>query len=126
MVTIKTIEDKVTDKSTIKDIDKAYKYALKEHKGMKRLTNDDFITHPLEVANILADLNVDPITIEAALLHETINNGNSTKESLEKEFGTEIATIVDSVSKINKLELPDNSESSKIYLRKIRPSTTYL
>jgi guanosine-3',5'-bis(diphosphate) 3'-pyrophosphohydrolase len=119
MVTIKTIEDKVPDKSAIKDIDKAYKYALKEHKGMKRLTNDDFITHPLEVANILADLNVDPITIEAALLHETINNGNSTKEILEKEFGSEIATIVDSVSKINKLELPDNSESSKIYLRKI-------
>ena len=100
-------------------IKKAYLYACNEHKGMKRLTGDDFITHPLEVTKILMDLNVDDTTIIAALLHEVINNGNKTYDDLVNDFGEDIAKIVLSVSKINKLELPDNNESSVIYLRKI-------
>lgn len=100
-------------------IKKAYEYAYNEHKGMKRLTGDDFITHPLEVTKILMDLNVDDTTIIASLLHEVINNGNKTYEDLVNDFGEDIAKIVLSVSKINKLELPDNNESSVIYLRKI-------
>ena len=100
-------------------IKKAYEYAYNEHKGMKRLTGDDFITHPLEVTKILMDLNVDDTTIIASLLHEVINNGNKTYEDLINDFGEDIAKIVLSVSKINKLELPDNNESSVIYLRKI-------
>lgn len=100
-------------------IKKAYEYAYNEHKGMKRLTGDDFITHPLEVTKILMDLNVDDTTIIASLLHEVINNGNKTYEDLVNDFGEDIAKLVLSVSKINKLELPDNNESSVIYLRKI-------
>ncbi len=100
-------------------IKKAYEYAYNEHKGMKRLTGDDFITHPLEVTKVLMDLNVDDTTIIASLLHEVINNGNKTYEDLVNDFGEDIAKIVLSVSKINKLELPDNNESSVIYLRKI-------
>lgn len=100
-------------------IKKAYEYAYNEHKGMKRLTGDDFITHPLEVTKVLMDLNVDDTTIIASLLHEVINNGNKTYEDLVNDFGEDIAKLVLSVSKINKLELPDNNESSVIYLRKI-------
>lgn len=100
-------------------IKKAYLYAYNEHKGMKRLTGDDFITHPLEVTKILMDLNVDDTTIIASLLHEVINNGNKTYDDLVNDFGEDIAKIILSVSKINKLELPDNNESSVIYLRKI-------
>lgn len=100
-------------------IKKAYLYAYNEHKGMKRLTKDEFITHPLEVTKILMDLNVDDTTIIASLLHEVINNGNKTYDDLVNDFGEDIAKIVLSVSKINKLELPDNNESSVIYLRKI-------
>ena len=100
-------------------IKKAYLYAYNEHKGMKRLTGDDFITHPLEVTKILMDLNVDDTTIIASLLHEVINNGNKTYDDLVNDFGEDIAKIVLSVDKINKLELPDNNESSVIYLRKI-------
>lgn len=100
-------------------IKKAYLYAYNEHKGMKRLTKDDFITHPLEVTKILMDLNVDDTTIISSLLHEVINNGNKTYDDLVNDFGEDIAKIVLSVSKINKLELPDNNESSVIYLRKI-------
>ena len=64
----------------------------------------DFITHPLEVTKILMDLNVDDTTLIASLLHEVINNGSKTYEDLKEDFGDEVAMIVSSVSKINKLE----------------------
>ena len=108
--------EKREDFETIK---KAYEYAYNEHKNMTRLTGDPFITHPLEVTKILMELNVDDTTIIAALLHEVINNGSKTYEDLVEDFGEDIAKIVLSVSKINKLELPDNNESSVRYLRKI-------
>ena len=110
---------KLEKRERFETIKKAYEYALNEHKGMTRLTGDDFITHPLEVTKILMDLNVDDVTIIASLLHEVINNGNKTYEDLVSCFGEEVAKIVLNVSKINKLELPDNNESSVIYLRKI-------
>ena len=119
MVTIDDLLKRLNSDEEREQVKKAYEFADKVHKGMKRLTKDDYITHPLEVANIVMDLNVDVTTIVSALLHETINNGNVTREELEEEFGEEVAKIVESVSRINKLELPDDSESSKIYLRKI-------
>jgi len=121
-ITFDEIVKKLTNFSEkeIEIIKKAYFYADKEHKGIKRLTGDDYITHPLNVANILIDLNVDEVTITAALLHEVINNGtNATIEDVEKHFGKEVAKIVNSISKINKLELVDETESSAIYLRKV-------
>jgi len=119
MVTIDDLLKRLNSDDEREQVKKAYEFADKVHKGMKRLTKDDYITHPLEVANIVMDLNVDVTTIVSALLHETINNGNVTREELEEEFGEEVAKIVESVSRINKLELPDDSESSKMYLRKI-------
>lgn len=118
-VTFDQLESRLKKREKYDEIKRAYEYALKEHSGMKRLTGDDFITHPLEVTKILLDLNVDDTTIIASLLHEVINNGNKTYEDLKEDFGEEVAMIVNSVSKINKLELPDNNESSVIYLRKI-------
>ena len=118
-ITFDQLESRLKKRENYEEIKRAYEYALKEHSGMKRLTGDDFITHPLEVTKILLDLNVDDTTIIASLLHEVINNGNKTYEDLKEDFGEEVAMIVNSVSKINKLELPDNNESSVIYLRKI-------
>ncbi len=118
-VTFDQLESRLKKREKYDEIKRAYEYALKEHSGMKRLTGDDFITHPLEVTKILLDLNVDDTTIIASLLHEVINNGNKTYEDLKEDFGEDVAMIVNSVSKINKLELPDNNESSVIYLRKI-------
>lgn len=109
----------IQDTEELLKIKEAYKFALKQHQGMKRLTGVDFINHPLQVANIVNDLNADAITIEAALLHEVLNNGNTNIEELTEEFGETVAIIVDSVTKINKLELTDDSESSAIYLRKV-------
>lgn len=112
------IKDNYDEDMLIK-IKEAYDYANKAHEGKKRLSNEDYITHPLNVAYILSDLNVDYITIMAALLHETINHADKTKEELEELFGETVADIVDTISKINKLELPNESETSAIYLRKV-------
>ena len=100
-------------------IKKAYDYALNKHVGKKRKDGTLFITHPLSVARILCDLNVDDTTIVAALVHETISESDSTKEELEKLFGKEVSIIVDSLTKINKLKLNDNSEQESLYLRKV-------
>lgn len=107
------------DESDLKDIEKAYQFAEEKHKGKVRLTHEPYITHPLNVALILSDLNVDKITIMASLVHEVINNGDTTEEELESTFGSEITKLVKSISTINKLELPDDKESSALYLRKV-------
>ena len=103
----------------IEEIKKSYLFAMEKHEGKFRLTKEPYITHPLNVALILSELNVDKITIMGALLHEVINNGDTTEEELEENFGKEITTIVKTISTINKLELPDDKESSAIYLRKV-------
>ena len=118
-ITFEKLEPRLKKRENYEEIKKAYEYAFNEHKGMMRLRGDDFITHHLEVTKILMDLNVDDTTIIASLLHEVINNGNTTFEDLKELFGDEVAMIVNSVSKINKLALPDNNEKSVIYLRKI-------
>ena len=99
-------------------IKKAYQYIVEKHQGEMRFQKEFFL-HPLSVAFILTDLHVDSTTICAALLHEVLNKTETPKEELEEYFGNEIADIVDSISKINHLELPDDSESSAIYLRKV-------
>jgi len=100
-------------------IKEAYKYAVKKHEGKKRKSGEDFVDHPLEVAKILTDSNVDLITIIAALVHETISESDATLEELESLFGKEVAVIVDCLTKINKLKLNDDSESGSLYLRKV-------
>lgn len=118
----KTLYEKIKEnfnETDLQEIEKAYDFAKKAHEGKKRLTHEDYIMHPLNVALILSDLNVDKTTFMGALLHETINNGTSTYEELKDAFNEEIANIVKTISTINKLELPDSKEASAIYLRKV-------
>lgn len=109
----------IEDEEELLKIKEAYNFAYTCHKGKKRLNGDDFITHPLIVADIVNNLNVDATTIMGALLHEVMKESNISKEELESKFGSDVATIVEALTKINKLELNDNSESSAIYLRKV-------
>ena len=111
--------DESYTKDDINLITKAYKFAEEKHHNMKRLSGDEYITHPLSVALILSELNTDALTIACALLHEVMNNGDTYFNEIEDAFDTQTAKIVDSISKINKLELPDDSESSAMYLRKV-------
>lgn len=103
----------------IEIIKKAYEFAEKQHIGKKRKTGEEFIMHPVNVALILSELNVDYLTIVSALVHETTAEGSATLEELEALFGTEVKLIVESLEKINRLKLNDVSESSSIYLRKV-------
>ena len=114
-----SIKENIKDTEELLKIKEAYQFALEKHKGMKRLTGEDFITHPLHVAKIVNSLNVDATTIIGALLHEVMNNGETELDELKEKFDSTVATIVDSITKINKLELVDDSESSAIYLRKV-------
>lgn len=107
------------DEKKLNKIKEAYFYAKKKHEGKKRKSGEDFITHPLSVAKILCDINVDDITIIAALVHETISESDATLEELEELFGSDVRVIVDCLTKINRLKLNDDSESSSIYLRKV-------
>ena len=74
---------------------KAYQYAKEHHSKQKRLSGEDYIIHPLNVANILCQIELDDETICAALLHDVIEDTDVTQEDLVKEFGEEIGTIVD-------------------------------
>ena len=112
-------EEEGFSEDKLNKIKEAYQYALDKHKGKKRKDGSDFITHPLSVARILCDIHVDDITITSALVHETISESDSTKEELEKLFGSEVGHIVESLTKINRLKLNDDSESSSLYLRKV-------
>ena len=110
----KKIEKFITNKNERELIQKAYEFANKKHGTRNRLNGDSYISHPLSVAYILGDLNVDYVTIVGALLHETVNHANTTIEEIEEEFGQEVAKIVKSISKINKLELIPLISLSKI------------
>ena len=97
----------------------AYDYAYRKHFGQKRITGDDYITHPLNVAWILTDVNADGKAISAALLHDTIEDSDSSYEEIKNLFGEEVALIVDGVTKINKLNFNSDSEQMAANQRKI-------
>ena len=100
-------------------IKKAYLFASKAHAGQLRLTGDDYMLHPLNVALILTEIYADAQTLSAALLHDVINFANVTIEEIEKEFGTEMKALVDGISRINKLSLSADNEALVSYHKKI-------
>ena len=122
-ITFDELFDKVStyikDERDKKSITKAYLYAFEKHFGQKRRTGEDYIIHPLNVAYILAELNADYQTICAALLHDTIEDCDVKKEDLANEFSLEIATLVDGVTKINKLNFSGDNEAILANHRKI-------
>ncbi len=103
----------------LKLIRSAYEYANKKHFSQKRITGDDYITHPLNVAWILTDVKADGKAISAALLHDTIEDSDSTFDEISNLFGQEVATIVDGVTKINRINFNSDSEQMAANQRKI-------
>ena len=96
-----------------KSLSKAFDFAMTAHKNQKRKSGDPFVIHPLAVANILSDLKLDSATIVTGLLHDTIEDTSATYELVLKEFGKEVADLVDGVTKISALEhkVVDNSKA---------------
>ena len=105
-------------------LNKAYDFAVKAHENQKRASGDPYSVHPIEVANILTDLKLDSATITTGLLHDTIEDTNVTYESVKKEFGEEVANLVDGVTKISALENRASNDSKAENFRKLILATS--
>jgi len=98
---------------------KAYERAAKAHTGQRRLSGEDYVNHPMEVAAILADLELDAETISAALLHDTVEDTALTAEEVEREFGPEVARLVEGVTKLGRISLRSDQQQQAENIRKM-------
>jgi GTP diphosphokinase / guanosine-3',5'-bis(diphosphate) 3'-diphosphatase len=98
---------------------KAYERAATAHTGQRRLSGEDYVNHPLEVAAILADLELDAETIAAALLHDTVEDTNLTADEVKKEFGPEVARLVDGVTKLGRISIRTDQQQQAENIRKM-------
>ena len=105
-------------------LNKAYDFAIKAHSNQKRASGDPYSVHPIEVANILTELKLDSATITTGLLHDTIEDTFATYETIKGEFGTEVADLVDGVTKISALENTASSNSKAENFRKLILATS--
>ena len=101
-------------KADIALIERAYAAAEKAHSGQKRKSGEPYITHPVAVAQILADLGIGSKTLAAALLHDTVEDTDYTLEMVRKDFGDEIAMLVDGVTKLDKLKYGDSAQAETV------------
>ncbi len=107
-----------------KTLSKAYDFALKAHEKQKRDEGSPYIIHPVAVANILTELKLDSATIATGLLHDTIEDTHATYKTIEKEFGKEVADLVDGVTKISVFENKVASNSKAENFRKLILATS--
>ena len=95
-------------------VERAYRVADKAHEGQKRRSGDPYITHPLAVAQILADLGIGPVTIAAALLHDTVEDTPYSLDDVREDFGEEVAMLVDGVTKLDKVKYGDHAQAETV------------
>ena len=112
-VTIESIIEKVKTyepDADIQMIQRAYDLASAAHKGQTRVSGEEYIIHPLHVAQILTELHIDDVTISASLLHDVVEDTIYTKEQIEEMFGEEVAMIVDGVTKLGRIQYKSKEE----------------
>lgn len=95
----------------LEPVRRAYRLAEQSHEGQCRLSGEPYIIHPVEVAGVLAGIGLDPVTCAAALLHDVVEDTSITVADVRKEFGEEIARIVDGVTKIGSLSFPSDDQA---------------
>ncbi|MGL4727577.1 MAG: RelA/SpoT family protein, partial [Bosea sp. (in: a-proteobacteria)] len=100
-------------------LDRAYVYAMQKHGAQMRASGDLYFTHPLEVAAILTDLKLDDATIVAAVLHDTIEDTDATREEIDRLFGKQIGQLVEGLTKIKKLDLVSKKAQQGENFRKL-------
>ncbi len=108
MIRISDILDKISDyypEADVEIINQAYVYSAKVHEGQVRLSGEPYLSHPLEVASILADMHLDTTSIACGLLHDVVEDTHTTLEDIQERFGEEAAKIIGGVTKISKLSL---------------------
>jgi GTP diphosphokinase / guanosine-3',5'-bis(diphosphate) 3'-diphosphatase len=101
-------------KADLSLVERAYVTAELHHQGQLRKSGDPYITHPLAVATILAELGMTPPTLCAALLHDTVEDTSYTLDALRKDFGDEVAVLVDGVTKLDKVKYGDTAQAETI------------
>ncbi len=100
-------------------LEKAYNFASNGHMNQKRASGEPYITHPLQVALYLSDLSMDLETIIAAILHDLIEDTDITYKNIKKEFGSDVANIVDGVTKLDRIQYNTNEEAKAEAIRKM-------
>lgn len=107
------------DSKQITAIENAYLLAKKAHEGQLRYTGEPYITHPVAVAMILADMRMDPQTIMAAIMHDVVEDTNIEKEDIVKQFGKEVGELVDGVTKLTQIEFESRAQAQAENFRKM-------
>jgi len=113
---------KVTDylpAAPVEVIKRAYEFSAEKHKNQKRATGEPYVSHPVEVAHIIADLKLDVPSVATGLLHDTVEDTLTTLGQLEAIFGTEIANLVDGVTKISQINFTSREEHQAENFRKM-------
>src|SRR5256714_1251706 len=100
-------------------VKKAYDYSLKHHEGQSRASGEPYLVHPLEVALVLAEMKMDPVAVAAGLLHDSVEDTSVTIVDIRKEFGEQVAHIVEGVTKISKIDFATREEQQAENLRKM-------
>src|SRR6266568_6650433 len=100
-------------------IKKAYDFSLKYHEGQSRASGEPYLVHPLEVALVLAEMKMDPVAVAAGLLHDSVEDTSVTIVDIRKEFGEQVAHIVEGVTKISKIDFATREEQQAENLRKM-------
>ncbi len=100
-------------------IRRAYELADAAHKGQKRVSGEDYISHPLAVAKILTDLQIDDITISAAILHDVVEDTTHTLDEMRERFGEEVAMLIDGVTKLGRIQYKSKEEQQLESYRKM-------
>src|SRR5216110_220184 len=122
MIRLEEILDKVEKHHPGDKLDlirRAYIFSAKEHKGQVRASGEPYLTHPLEVSNILAEMKMDAVTISVGLLHDVVEDTLVSLKDVETMFGPEVAHIVDGVTKISQIQFTSKEEKQAENFRKM-------
>jgi len=122
MIRINNILDKIVEHNPEAELDvieRAYVYSARVHEGQIRLSGEPYLSHPLEVAGILADMNLDVVSVAAGLLHDVIEDTHATSEEIREMFGDEITHIVNGVTKLSALTFGSSEARQAENIRKM-------
>ena len=122
MIRINDILDQmagVNPEADLEIIERAYVYSAQVHAGQLRLSGEPYLSHPLEVAHILAQMNLDPVSVAAGLLHDVIEDTHATAGDIEAMFGREVCHIVSGVTKMSKVTVSDSRQRQAESIRKM-------
>ncbi|MEX3106847.1 RelA/SpoT family protein [Streptomyces niveiscabiei] len=106
--------DPKTETAVLRQIERAYQVAERWHRGQKRKSGDPYITHPLAVTTILAELGMDPATLMAGLLHDTVEDTEYGLDDLRRDFGDVVALLVDGVTKLDKVKFGEAAQAETV------------